>query len=354
MPGYSISSFFYGLATLVLLGYLFSVGDFILIPFFLAVLIFLFLNKSSKVLVNFIKQHVWKNMPFWSGFLMVFLVMSAMAYLMINTLIVNIQEIITFVNEGNLTIPEEKLSFFNKIFDQTKSQLLQWQEKNLDIAGIISKLFSGIMDILNYIFMVLLYLIFIILEARIIPMKIKSLSRYSRQSSSKILNLLEDVEDTVSTYLFQKTLISVLTGFLSYIVFVLFGLPFAFIWAFLIFSFNFIPNIGSIIASLLPFVFSLVIFDGFAASFWMLAAVGAIQLIIGNFVEPYWMGNSMNLSPLTVLFALAFWGSIWGISGMLICVPITVIILMIFARFPSTRSIAILMSNQGNIDEKSD
>ena len=79
----------------------------------------------------------------------------------------------------------------------------------------------------------------------------------------------------------------------------------------------------------------------------VISIVGVIQLIVGNFLEPKIMGNSLNLSPLIVIISLSVWGSIWGIVGMVLSVPITVIMIILFAQFKSTKPIAILLSEKG-------
>ena len=122
-------------------------------------------------------------------------------------------------------------------------------------------------------------------------------------------------------------------------------------WAFLIFVLNFIPTIGSLIATLFPAIFALLQFGEFTPGILVLAIVGTIQLIVGNFIEPRVMGNSLNISPLVVFLTLAIWGVIWGITGMLLSVPITVILIIVMSEFPSTQPLAILLSQKGSINK---
>ena len=87
-------------------------------------------------------------------------------------------------------------------------------------------------------------------------------------------------------------------------------------------------------------------------AFIILFVVGSIQVIIGNFIEPRWLGNSMNISPLLSILSLMFWGLIWGTTGMIVSVPFTVVIIIILSEIDSTRPLAILLSEKGNINEK--
>jgi predicted PurR-regulated permease PerM len=148
----------------------------------------------------------------------------------------------------------------------------------------------------------------------------------------------------------MKTLICLLTGILSYIVLLLVGVDFPVFWAFLIFLFNYIPVIGSYVATLLPVIFSFLQFGSFTPGLMVLIFVGAIQVVIGNFIDPRFMGNSVNLSPLVIILSMAFWGAIWGITGMFLSVPIMVIIVIAFSKMPRFRPFAILMSGNGEID----
>ena len=99
----------------------------------------------------------------------------------------------------------------------------------------------------------------------------------------------------------------------------------------------------------MPVVLALVQFDSLRPALIVLVAVTALQVAIGNLLEPQLMGKTLNLSPLVVICSLSFWGAMWGIPGMLLCVPFTVIAMIIFASFPSTRSIAVLLSKSGEI-----
>ena len=74
-----------------------------------------------------------------------------------------------------------------------------------------------------------------------------------------------------------------------------------------------------------------------------------IQIAIGSFLEPRLLGNTLNISPLVVILSLALWGLLWGVVGMLLCVPITIILIIIFAQFPKTRPIAVFLSKNGKV-----
>ncbi|MGB0745268.1 MAG: AI-2E family transporter, partial [Opitutales bacterium] len=96
-------------------------------------------------------------------------------------------------------------------------------------------------------------------------------------------------------------------------------------------------------------VLTLVQFDTLGPFVVTVSILSAIQFCIGSLVEPKLMGNRLNLSPIVILLSLGLWGSIWGIPGMFLCVPITVIAMIICSYFPSTRPLAVLLSGNGQI-----
>ncbi len=123
-----------------------------------------------------------------------------------------------------------------------------------------------------------------------------------------------------------------------------------FFLAFLIFLFNYVPYIGSLVATLLPAFFAVLQYGSIWYFIYVFGGIQVIQNLIGNYLEPKMMGKSLNMSPLVVVLALAFWGYIWGILGMILSVPITSILIIISAQFDSTRNFAILLSEKGDIE----
>jgi AI-2 transport protein TqsA len=152
---------------------------------------------------------------------------------------------------------------------------------------------------------------------------------------------------SMERYLWVQTVVSLVTTLLTYLTLRVIGLDHALFWSFLIFFLNYIPTIGSIVAVLLPTAFALIQFPGLGQVALVAAGVGVWQFVIGNFLAPRMTGDSLNLSALIVLLALAIWGTIWGIAGAFLAAPLTVMLMIVLAQFPSTRWIAILLSADG-------
>ncbi|MFN7178577.1 AI-2E family transporter [Hyphomonas sp.] len=170
----------------------------------------------------------------------------------------------------------------------------------------------------------------------------------------------EEARLSIERYLWVQTVISALITLLSYVSLLALGVQNALFLSALIFVLNYIPTVGSIVAALVPPLFALVQpsvpgwVPGFApdTSYIYAALVFVIvsfwQFSIGNFVQPRMMGDSLNLSALVVLLALAIWGLIWGIPGMFLSAPLTVLMMILLAQSDQTRWMAVLLSSDGN------
>jgi predicted PurR-regulated permease PerM len=196
--------------------------------------------------------------------------------------------------------------------------------------------------------MIIFYVIFIFIEESLIEHKIQLIFTNEKQYAS-VQTTLRKVDKSMSSYISLKSLISLTSTTLSYFILLAVGIESPLFWAFLIFMLNFIPSVGPIIGTLLPALFSLIQFGEFLPFLIILIGVGTVAMIVGSLIEPRIMGNTLNISALVAILSLALWGSIWGIIGMFLSVPITVAMIIVLSQFSSTRSIAILLSEKGGV-----
>ena len=171
----------------------------------------------------------------------------------------------------------------------------------------------------------------------------------TRGQEAWLRSVLEQIDRDIRVYLRIKTTLAVVTAVLAYVVMAAVGVDFAGFWAVMVFFFYYIPTVGSILAILAPALLTLVQFDHLTPFLVVLLVIGTIQIVMANVIEPSIMGRSLNLSPLVVIMSLVVWGTIWGVVGMFLCVPIMVVLLIVFAHFETTRPIAILLSADGQI-----
>lgn len=167
------------------------------------------------------------------------------------------------------------------------------------------------------------------------------------QREIKLQKAIKDITEQVQRYVITKLLISLSLGVIVGFILWLFKIEFFIIWAFLAVLLNFIPNVGSVIAVILPALMALVQYGSFGYALLLTAVIIVVQNIIGNIVEPKIFGNRLGLNPLVILLSLLIWGYIWGIVGMFLAVPLTAIgkIIMSNATSKNIRFITNLMGS---------
>lgn len=151
----------------------------------------------------------------------------------------------------------------------------------------------------------------------------------------------------VNYYLLIKTLVSVITGAMVYLVALAFDIELALSLGILTFILNYIPNIGSIIATGMVALVGYVETGEASVTAGLFVITGIIQFVNGNVIDPWLMGRALRLSSFGIIISLAFWGAVWGIPGMFLSVPIMVMMLVICSHVPGLRKVAVLLSREG-------
>ena len=197
---------------------------------------------------------------------------------------------------------------------------------------------------------IFIYVLFLLLERESFDRKLAA----AIKDKAKLMDteeVIKKISSQIQKYIRVKTLLSVITAVCSYMVMKVIGVDFAGFWAQLIFFLNYIPTIGSIIATILPCLLTILQFESWYPFFIVTAILISIQFFIGNVLEPRLIGKIVNLSGLVIIISLIVWGKIWGITGMILCVPIMVILNIVFTKFEKTRWIAVMLSSNGEIDQ---
>ena len=333
------------LITLIAVVFILSSMKNLLIPFVISLIIW-FIIREIQTLISKITLGSW-SLPRWLSMTLSFLLIFSVLGGVVNLLVANIQGISQVIPEYEKNLVEVR-TMIDTAFGIDVMDKLREVSGDFDFAKLISSILNGLTAALGNTFLVIIYVIFLMLEeSRFRP---KLMAYYAdAEREKKAMGIINQVDESLGKYISLKTVVSLVTGTLSYIILLFIGVDFAFFWAFLIFLLNFIPNIGSLVATLFPAIIAALQFGDLTPSLWVLVGVGSIQLLVGNFIEPRVMGDSLNVSSLVVILALSFWGALWGIVGMFLSVPITVMLVIIFAQFDSTKGVAILLSDKGNI-----
>ena len=243
----------------------------------------------------------------------------------------------------------QKLAVVFKIeTEPTWTTLRQDMLARINLKALLGSTLASVSSIAVTLVVVLLYTVFLLVEQHSFGGKLAQLSSDPR-SVARIGSIIGAINRRIGTYLALKTMLSVLLGAVSWLIMLAFGLKFAAFWAVLIALLNFVPYVGSALGVLFPIIMALVQFADPAPIVWLLAALVAAQFVIGNFLDPYVMGNSLNLSPLAILVSLAAWSELWGIAGAFLAVPITAAVVIVLSEFAGSRPIAVLLSRNGRL-----
>jgi predicted PurR-regulated permease PerM len=210
------------------------------------------------------------------------------------------------------------------------------------ITKMITRTFGSFATFIGNLILVLIFLMFMLAGRHSLVGRIDK--AFDNARASMIKHIVSSIEDQVQHYLVIKTFISLVTALICGIILSIGGIHFVIFSALLVFILNFIPNFGSIIATIFPVLIGFLQFGLSLRLLVVAAALMSTQFIVGNIAEPRITGKSLNLSPIVILISLIFWGYIWGIVGMMLAVPLTSAIKIIFENIPSLKPIAEIIS----------
>lgn len=352
----SLLNVFFGFGIAALIVYILIIGQAILVPLVIALLIAYFIVAIADAIasVKFLGLPVLKPFAMMSSIAIVFGALYLLANVMIENANVVAAQAPAYQESLDIRL-QEIYDFFGLEETPTISGLINTLTSNglnnADVSSLIQRTLGQVTGLAGNMFAVFIYTVFLIFERGTLKTKIAALARDKTQHAL-IEDTLDSINQNVRRYLAVKSLASSLVATLSYMIMITIGIDFALFWAVLTFFFNFVPYIGSIIAVSFPILLTLVqpgFEDPVTTFLFTLVALAAAQQLVGSFIEPRLLGRTLNLSPLAILLSLAFWWAVWGVIGMFISIPIMVIFLIIFSQFESTRPIAILLSQRGEI-----
>lgn len=295
------------------------------------------------VLAVFIAHLVWPLVDFGQQSLKLPRLVSMLAALILALGVLTLIALLITTSTGGLVasadiyrerlagFAERALSILDRFdIDLGQDQLLQGI-RQLPLMSLVRQTAGTVVDVVTTSGLVLIFVSYLVVGAQ------------RRQQPTGIYG---EIHSKIQRYLIAKFLISGATGILVGVILSLFGLDLALVFGVMAFLLNFIPSLGSIIATLLPLPIAIIQFDNPWTIVAVVALPGVVQFVIGNVIEPYLMGERLDLHPVTVLLALIIWGLIWGIVGMFLAVPITAIIRLILDRLDTTRPVAELLAGR--------
>jgi predicted PurR-regulated permease PerM len=239
--------------------------------------------------------------------------------------------IFQFADNNGIKISTDEMT---KLFDPSKVMSIT--------AGFLGQLGGFMGNAFTIFFLVL----FLLMEVDSFRIKTSAIVKDAKGS----LTFIGTIGESIRHYLSIKTMTSFLTGMLIWISLAIIGVDYAIIWALIAFLLNYIPNFGSIIAAIPAVLFAMVQL-GFGGVIWTTGVFVAVNMIIGNIIEPKMMGKGMGLSTFIVFVSLIFWGFILGTVGMFLSVPLTMAIKIMLEQNPKTEWVSIYLGTQGEAQD---
>jgi len=333
----------------IAIGWLLYVGKGIFVPIVLSVLVVYVIDGLARLVTRV--SGVGPRLPGYVRYtLSIALILVILAYVA--------RMLIASLNNVVALAPQYEASLLNVI--QAVAERLgvetapTWGTLRRDLLAqislqrLIGSTVVSVSAIAGSLIVVLLYGAFLLVEKRAFASKLDRLSS-DPERVVRLRRIIADINGKIGAYLALKTVVSVAQGLVAWVVMSLFDLQFAAFWAVLIGLLNYVPYLGTVLSVFLPVAFATMQFADPGMVLTILAALSAAQFVIGFFLDPWLMGSSLNLSPFVILVSITVWGALWGIPGAFLAVPVTACMAMVFAEFPATRPIAVLLSRNGQL-----
>jgi len=218
--------------------------------------------------------------------------------------------------------------------------------RSIELSGYIRTAAGQAGNVLSATTLVILFVGFLFAERIWFDTKLENLIQDPTRARQVTL-IIRSIIRRVNHYLLVKTGVSAVTGAAVYLVMAFFGLEFAAAMGIVTFVLNYLPSVGSIIATFLIALVAYLQVTEPAFALLIFVIVGMLQFVLGSVIDPMLMGRTLRVSSFGIIIAMAFWGAVWGVPGMFLAVPIMVAIMIICSHIPSARAVAILLSREG-------
>ena len=348
-PNYNKSIFmFIMMGSFVLLAAVLKVTASVFIPLVVAVLL-------AFVFYPFCKKMSTFHIPWIVSILLLIVLSLVVMYFAGNLLVTSCKAIVNAYPRYEArfsSLIQLFIDTFNIHYDENSSlltNLLSSSKVQSTVQNAALSLSNFIVSAGKVIFLVILLVVFLLIELRTLHKKVDT-AFPKKAIRQKIGNIAGNTIREVTHFISIKFFISLITGILVFLSCLVMNMDFPIIWGFLAFVLNFIPNFGSILSWVITVVFAILQFyPSWGKIVFIAVAVLAINMILGNIIEPRWEGSDLGLSPFVILVSLSFWGWMWGFVGMILAVPMMVIIKIVCENVDILHPVAVLLGNPRSV-----
>ena len=330
-------SVFLGLASAVIIGWLLQVLKFVMLPAVIAAFI-------TFLLIPMVSWLTRRKVPHALASSIAIILTVLLIYLLGNIVL---QSLVSFQEQfpNYETRINEMISRVENLahleIGPINNDRLKQELGRLSLSSVVGSILNSFFTFLTYLVFTLVFAIFFLLGSTKLPKKIEL--AFKPDQAARINEAIENISRQVQKYIWAKTITSIITGASMTAACLGFGVDFPITWGFFTFLLNFIPTVGVIAASIMPPIVHLVQYGSLGTTLWLIAVLLTVFLALGNIVEPWILGDSVNISPLVALLSLIFWGWLWGPAGMIVAVPVTASIKFSCDHVEGLRPIGVMM-----------
>jgi len=314
-----------------------------------AVLVPLVLAMLSSSLVLFVVEFLHRRLRFpWSlamlSSLLASLGLALLFVMMLSSSAARLAERAPLYQQKLVDVGTDVLTYVQNLGIPVDTSVVATQVTKLPVGSIIAGTLNSVLESASMICLVLLFVVYLVTGRK--SARVGARPGEAPSDPEPVDTVRAQIEDQVRKYLAIKVAISAVTGLLVWLLLAIVGLDLAVVFGILAFLLNFIPSVGSIIATFLPLPLALVQFDSGLLIVLSILLPGTVQMVVGNIIEPRIMGESLDLHPIVVLLSLIFWGILWGIPGMVLAAPITAVLKIILQQYPQTKAVADVLAGK--------
>lgn len=334
---------FLGIIALGLILFMLVQARFILISLAIAIILFSLTTDAIFAICSRLK------VPNWLGTTLA-LIGIALGLLWVSTTVVSqinqvVQTAIVYAEQAQAALPSLTQWLGPDVQDRLMTAI-----SNFNITGWIRSLAGQASGLLSGSVLVILFVGFMFAEQVWFPIKIMRLTG-DPVKARQVRWIISSIMHRVNRYLVVKAAVSAVTALIVWTIFRVTGLGLAGPIALITFVLNFIPSVGSIIATAIAAILAFVLSGDSTVTLIVAITCSVTQFTIGNVLDPMLLGQTLRLSSFGIILSLAFWGAIWGIPGMFLAVPIMVALMIVCAHIPWLRPVAVLLSREGLPDD---
>lgn len=337
---------FLGLIAFALLLFMLVQARFILVALAIAIILFSLTSDAIHAISTRLR------VPNWLATTLALIAIALGLLWVATTIMAQVNEIvflaITYAERAQTMLPD----LIERLGPEAQERIMLVLT-GLNITGWIRALAGQASGVLQGSVLVILFVCFMFAERSWFPLKIERLTGDHRKAAD-VRRMISTIMHRVNRYLVVKTAVSAVTAFLVWLIFRAAGLDLAVAVAILTFVLNFIPAIGSIIATAIATILTFVLTGDTTLTVVICLGITGVQFAIGNVLDPMLLGQTLRLSSFGIILSLAFWGLVWGIPGTFLAVPIMVALMIVCAQIPWLRPVAVMLSREGLPDDETD